>query len=133
MNSLQKGSYGEKIFETKCIEKGWDCYSPVANQTRADYIIDRGKGFERVQVKSTTAQSGKIVAFIFKTQTNSKDKKVYFYSKEEVDIFAIVDIESKDVYVVDNKADGNKAITLRVDKPKNNQTKGIHLAENFKI
>jgi hypothetical protein len=133
VNTLEQGSYAEKIFELKCIEKSWECLKPISNQTRYDYLINRGNGFERVQVKGTTVRSNKLMVPIFKQQTNSKNKKVLFYKESEVDTFAIIDRDSKEVYLVKNDGRVTKQISLRVVPSKNNQIKNVVFASNYKV
>lgn len=133
MNTLEQGSYAEKIFELKCIEKGWECFEPITSQTRCDYILNRGNGFERCQVKGTTIKNGKLIISLFKRQTNSSDKKVYFYTKDEIDTFIAVDRDNKDnVYLIPNIFEkGRFQVSLRLEPTKNKQTKKVTYASDY--
>lgn len=57
------------------------------------------------------------------------------YEIDQFDYFAIVDLETLEVYFVPAKTALQNAnvFTLRLTRPKNNQVQGINFAENFKI
>jgi len=50
--SQSKGKAAEVLFELLCLKKGWHCCKPIADFMQYDYIIDRGSGFEKIQVKT---------------------------------------------------------------------------------
>lgn len=47
-----KGKTAEILFELLCIKNDWHCCKPITDFMQYDYIIDRGFGFEKIQVKS---------------------------------------------------------------------------------
>jgi hypothetical protein len=51
--SQSKGKSAEILFELLCLKKDWHCCKPITDSMQYDYIIDRGSGFEKIQVKTS--------------------------------------------------------------------------------
>ena len=131
MNTLVKGDIAEKKFELLCIEKGIDIFKPVNSGNVIDYMIILNNTPLRVQVKHYTKRNGKIEMYMYKDSSNSKSSKRRFYTTANIDLFLVL---SDDVwYSIPITAEEQKCVVLRVEPSKNNQQKGVKLAENYTL
>jgi hypothetical protein len=138
MNSSIQGDIGEAYAAAKMLEKEWVVLKPIGDNRKYDLVIDRGLGFEKVQVKSTQCVNGCLIAATLTLHNTTKKSKAIQYTLDEVDLFCIYDRESRNLYLVDAKEyteDDDftirKCIRLRIDMPKNNQTKGVVWAKDY--
>ena len=126
--SNQKGDIGEAYFVLRATEKGyWTGKMP--QDCPYDYVLDRGNGIERVQVKyRSSARKGTIQ--LNANNTSPQSNRSY---KNFVDQFAVFNPETSEVYLVPAKlVTDNSAAVFRVEQPKNNQTKGITFLSEFR-
>ena len=92
-----------------------------------DFVLDRGKGLERVQVKYRSANNGSIQ--VNSTSTSLSSHRSY---KDQVDQFAVYCPETKEVYLIPaEKITKGSASVFRLAPAKNNQSKGVTLISNF--
>jgi hypothetical protein len=93
-SSCKKGKAAEYVFVARCMLAGLDCFTTVAEDSRADLVVN-GK---RVQVKKMTPEN---TLNIRKVGCNSKtNTKIYNYTKADIDYFAAVDLSTFEVFVV---------------------------------
>jgi hypothetical protein len=124
----QLAKEGELRFAAEFLRKGWQVFLPYGDDSPVDLLIEKEGKFKRVQVKATRPIDGAIHCRL-KSSNNWQVKK---YTKKETDYFAIYDYENKKGYLVEiEDIEGMTEPLLRLEKPKNNQTKGIRLAENY--
>jgi hypothetical protein len=124
----------------RMLELGWIVLKPYGDNQRYDMVVDRGKGFEKVQVKSTSLKNGCIIASTHSIYNTTKISKSVQYTIDDIDTFCIYCRDTKDVYIVpardyleeDNKTI-RKSIKLRVDPTKNNQQKNVKWANAYKV
>lgn len=110
MKTIIKGTVGEKLFELKCLEKGWVCYKPIVPQSRVDYIVDfDGTGnVKPVQVQSRTFNSNRVVC---ETYNIVQGKRVN-YSMEDISVFVVVDLVTQNLYLLENKEGIDSTVIL---------------------
>ena len=138
MNTKVKGNIAESFVIAKCMAHGWTVLEPRGENDPYDIVIDKhdGKGFQKVQVKSSTYYDDKgcLIAMITRVRNNSKGVIRKYYSRDEVDYFGVYSPELDKVYLIhfdDKKAKG--ALQLRVKPAKNNNAKNVMHAEKFEI
>jgi len=98
--TIEKGYLGSLIFEKKLIENEWNVFKPVLENGKVDMIIEKNNKYLKIQIK--TVQSGqynKIIP-VRKISHNMGEYKIKKYTKEDIDYFVGVDVESEDVYII---------------------------------
>ena len=118
-NELQIGKAGEYIVCADIIIKGLVCY-PSEQGLPYDVVIDNGSRLLKCQVKTTTAPR-KIpqrfkdsYAYIFNVKRHGRNN-VKRYQENDVDLFALVELETKTVAYIKNE-EMPDTLNLRVDR-----------------
>ena len=131
MNTKAIGELSEAFVLAHFLKLGWIVLQPFGDNQRYDLVIDRGNGFETVQVK-TAKLHGSIL--YFKTCSSyahrGNGKKGY---KGQVDLFATYSPELNKVYLMPVDIIGSSSCSLRIEPSKNHQQKKTHLASEFEI
>jgi|266.fasta.fasta_contig_61_1123142_length_1203_multi_2_in_0_out_0_2 hypothetical protein len=129
MNNKNKGEIGERIAIGELAKFGIDILLPMSDNLPFDFVIFRNNKFYKCQVKSSFQQSSRSSGAIYFSlvSNNWYSKKQKVYTKEDIDIFILCDGNS--IYLFPQKdLEGYKSITIRTETPKNNQVKGLTLA-----
>lgn len=103
------------------------CVSIPFGNLRYDFILDYKNKLYKIQAKSAKYLEKNNSFFIYLTSGNSK--RVKKYEDHEIDFFCTF-FDNK-CYLIPKKNVNTKHFTLRLERPKNNQEKGVHLAENY--
>ena len=118
-NEMQVGKAGEYLVCADLILKGFVAF-PSEQGLPYDVILDNGDKMLRVQVKTTTGprvvpqRLKESKAYVFSIKRAGKDKKTR-YSSEEIDLFALVCLDTKKVgYLLAD--DIPVTINIRVDE-----------------
>ena len=61
MHSVAKGDLTVAMLTARFLKLGYAVLKPVTELSRYDLVIDRGKGFERVQCKTARSKGGAII------------------------------------------------------------------------
>lgn len=115
---LQIGKAGEYMVCTDLILKGFVAY-PSEQGLPYDVVLDTGRKLIKIQVKTTQAykripqRSKESYAYIFQIKRAGRNGKT-IYSEAEIDLFALVCLDTMSVGYVKNK-DMPSTINLRVD------------------
>ncbi len=121
-----KGDLAEMRVGAKFLEKGWYVSYPFGDDAPYDLIVDIDGTLNKVQVKHIKSDKG---ALRFRLHSNSGVSY-----KETVDLMSIYDSETEEIYLMNpNDFENSTEVSLRLVKPKNNQTKGVIMAEQYKI
>lgn len=119
---------GEMRFAAEFLRKGWQIFLPYGEDSPIDLLIEKEGIFKRIQIKSTSPIRGAIHCRI-KSSNNWQVKR---YTKKEIDFFGIYDYVHKRGYLIPiEDMEGMTEAILRLDKAKNNQSKGIRFAEKY--
>ena len=117
-NEMQIGKAGEYIVCADVIMKGLIAY-PSEQGLPYDVVIDNGTRLLKCQVKTTSAprripqRSKESFAYIFNVKRHGKGN-VKRYTPDDVDLFALVELENRTVAYVKNE-EMPDTINLRVD------------------
>lgn len=124
----QLSKEGELRFAAEFIRTGWEIFLPYGEDGPVDLLISKDGNFKRIQVKSTCPMNGTIHCRV-KSSNNWQVKK---YTRKEIDFFGIYDYVNKKGYLIpiEDMENMTEAI-IRIEKAKNNQTKGVRLAEKY--
>lgn len=98
MNTVKKGKAAEALVISKLLQLGANVYTPVSEDSKVDLIYELENKYIKVQVKAV-GTSGNIQ--VRKIGVNSKtNTKIYWYTEEDVDAFAAVDLITNSVYMI---------------------------------
>lgn len=128
------GLIAQNKAELRAIEKGYLISKPVTDCSRYDMIVDTNDGLKRVQVKYAGSKpvnsTGSCLVDFRKVSINGKERNGY--SKEEVDaILVYIPNMDKICYFPIDLVENKTSLTICFERPKNNQTKGIVLVEDY--
>lgn len=134
INTVTIGDIGESIAIMKFTQNGCIVSKPLSNNARYDLIVEINNKLYRIQVKTISSIKDGKMEFATKT-TNYVNGTWYSneYTKKEVDCFFLYCAENNWCGLYFGEEDGSfqKNCTIRLLPTKNNQTKGIRLAENY--
>lgn len=135
MNTKQVGTVSEAMVLAHFLKLGWKVLMPFGDNERYDLVIDRGSGFETVQVKTGRMAEGAIVVPTCSTigHTGSGRLMMNRSYAGEVDLLAAYEPTSGGVYLVPMESCGKKEIRLRVSPTRNGQVRKVRLASEYKI
>jgi len=86
----------------------------------------------RVSVKYRTLSKGSVMVVFSSSYSDSHGVHTKAVDKSLIDLLAIYCPETSEVYYV-IPSHFDRSVTLRIEQPKNNQTKGINLAKDYLI
>lgn len=135
MNSKSKGDISETAIMLAFLKLGMAVSIPFGDNESYDLVVDFNGTFKSIQVKTGSFRNGCVVADLknsINTKNVVKEKRKRESYVGKVDYIAIYCIELNKCYLINPENFGAKAY-LRIDPPKNNQTKNIVWAENYKL
>lgn len=135
------GKIGEVTTIKKFIENGIQVYTPILDNTKVDLVAEFDGKLQRVQVKSSSQCVGvdngatrfKLLSVGNIFNHGIATSKHTPYELDEVDYFALYDCNEDNVYLIKNKEDLQKDITLRHTPPTGGQTRHINYASDYQI
>ena len=137
MNTKQIGEVSEACILAELLKKGYSVSKPFGDNQKYDLIIDDRNYLLKAQCKTATLVNGALQCPITRTKGIWKKGEAHRepYSNKDVDVFLFYNEDLNKVYWVPFSLVSNKktAISLRVEKTKNNQNKGVFLAESFEL
>ena len=134
MNTKSIGNIGEAKVLCKFVELGVPVYIPFGDNEKADLIADFNGKLNKIQVKtSIKAEDGKMIFSITSSTEHRKNGVKHIYTPDEIDYFACYNITRDKIFLVSVEDAGNVQLTIRYEKPKNNQTANIRFEEDYLI
>lgn len=123
-NTNRKGDIAELAVAKKFLELGYWVSYPFGDDAPYDLVVDMNGEFKRVQVKHLKPLNNTL-----RFMLHSDSGKPY---KETTDLMVGYNPEDGKMYTIKpNDFDSNISVSLKLNKPKNNQNKGVNLAENY--
>ena len=132
LTSNDKGNIAEAAIALEAIRLGIEVLKPIAEHVRYDLAFDLGHRILRVQCKWARRDGAVIVAHLvgFRQTTNGPVRSTY--SADEIDAVALYCDELNQVYLIHaDVIDGQSAIHLRLEAPKNGQRAAINWAQQY--
>lgn len=111
-------------------EKGYVVADPLTEHASFDLIIWKDGVARTVQVKYRSKSDGKVQVRFVSHHSDSNGFHREPVDKEKIDLYCIYCPETDKCYYVDPDNFG-KSVSLRIDKPKNNQTDSINFADDY--
>lgn len=144
-HSLSLGTIGELAVIKKFLEYNFAVYTPVVDIDGVDLIVRYDHLSLNIQVKSstvskdinqdTTTFSLYKISRHYGENGTFKDEKVK-YGIDEVDYFALYDVETDDVFLIENNSTIGKTISIRKrpsDKILGRQEQNIHMYYDYQF
>lgn len=127
------GNIAEAHVLAALCDKFYTVLIPYGGGCRYDLLIDNDGQFTRVQCKNGCLRNGRI---LFKTCSVDRNwsghsSKERSYTADEIDAFGVYCPELGTVYLVPLKDCATSRVTLRINPPRNGQTKGIRYASDY--
>jgi hypothetical protein len=127
------GDLAEIEIAAALMRSGRRVLRPLSNGLRYDLVVDNNDGtFTRVQCKSGVLKNGGV---LFRVYSLSGHRTQALSYRGQVDAFGVYCAQTRASYLVPmSDIEGcNTMVCLRVSPAKNSQTRGIHLAEDYRI
>lgn len=132
LTSKQKGILTEEIIKLWFIEHGITISIPIGDNSRYDLIADFNGKLIRFQCKTgNLTRTVDCLNFACASiKNNSTGNHRTKYTENDIDYFCTINPNTRQVYFVPVSECGNEC-DLRYTLPKNNQKKGIKMAEDY--
>jgi len=115
--------------------QGYTAYLPFGENTRCDVITYDGRRLSRIQCKTGRLLNGSVVFRTSSSYLHHPNPKIHSRPYHgEVDEFAVFCPELGSVYLIPIEELPNECVAhLRVDPPRNNQTRRVRMAGAYEI
>lgn len=101
--TIEKGYIGQLIVEKKFLNEGWILYRPILENGKIDLIAEKDNKYIRIQIKtakySDSKHKNKLIP-VFKVSHNMGQYKIHWYTKDEIDYFIGVDVDTEDIFII---------------------------------
>lgn len=126
------GEITEQQVALAFLKQGILVSKPLVQSSRYDFIVDINNKLYKIQVKTGTYKENSYLEFATSTShTNTQGTLNISYTANDVDFFAT--IYENQCYLIPFELCGKRAQRIRFIPTKNNQTKGILFAKDFKL
>jgi len=131
-HTKQKGDLGVLKAQLDLFEQGFILLNPMTEHAPFDLVAYKDKKFLRIQVKyKSVDKTGSITVHFRSCWADKNGTHMQAVDKREVDIYCIYCPDTDECYYF-NPSEFKRSVTLRVEMPKNNQSKNIKLATDYK-
>ena len=131
-HTKEKGDLGVLKAQLDLFEQDFLILNPVTEHAPFDLVAYKDWRFLRVQVKyKSLDKTGSVTVHFRSCWADKNGTHMQQTNKDEVDLCCIYCPDTDECYYLDPKK-YNRSVTLRVEMPRNNQTKNIKLAVDFR-
>jgi hypothetical protein len=127
-----KGDLGVLKVAADLAEQDFLILHPLTEHASFDLVAYKNNKFLRIQVKYRTAVKGLLQISFSTVWSDTHGLHRQSINKNEVDIFAVFCPDTQECYYI-NPKDFNTSVALRISTPKNNQSKNVKLAADYKL
>ena len=128
MQTREKGTLTESKILAAFVEAGYLVSLPFGDGHKYDLVIDDGRRVQRVQCKTGRVRNGGLLFNACSFSGNAGTRRDY---KDAAELFAVLNVETGDVYVIPVEEVGHTVACLRLSPTLSGQSKGIRWAENY--
>lgn len=130
-NPKSIGEKSEGMVLAKFLQIGWIVLIPFGDNQRYDFVIDRGFGFERVQVKTGRYSKGSLEFKVCSSQVH-RNKGTSHY-RGQCDLFSVYEPKLNKFYLISVNECGINSVKLRIDQTKSINQSKIKWAKDYEI
>lgn len=124
-HTKDKGDLGLLKAQLDLFGKGFMILNPMTEHAPFDLVIYKDRSFKRVQVKYKSVSKNGSLCISFRSSWADKNgTHVRSVDKREIDLYCIYCPDTDACYYFDPKK-FKRSITLRVNRPRNNQNKHV--------
>ena len=128
MQTREKGTLTESKILAAFVEAGYLVSLPFGDGHKYDLVIDDGRRVQRVQCKTGRVRNGGLLFNACSFSGNAGTRRDY---KDAAELFAVLNVETGDVYVIPVEEVGHTVACLRLNPTLSGQSKGIRWAKNY--
>ncbi len=82
------------------MKNGFNLFKPMLENGKVDLIVEKDGIYKKIQIKTVQEQrSGKLIP-VRKISHNMGEYKIKRYTKEDIDYFVGVDVDTEDLYIL---------------------------------
>jgi hypothetical protein len=127
-----KGDLGVLKAQIDLFEQGFTIFVPLSEHCPFDLVAYKNGEFNRVQVKYRSMDRfGKILVKFSTCWADSSGTHTSPIDKNEVDLYCVYCPETDECYYLEPDRYGSN-VSLRVETPKNGQTKNVNFASDYR-
>ena len=127
-----KGDLGVLKAQVSLYEQGYLILQPATDHAPFDLVAYKDGRFKRVQVRyKSLDKTGALTVHFRSCWADKNGTHLRAIDKDEIDLYCIYCPDTDECYYFD-PADYNKSVTLRVEAPKNNQTKNVKFTADYR-
>lgn len=130
MDVKTRGEVTEAIVLSELVKRNVAVSTPFGENHRYDFVVDIADNFYRLQCKTARHQGDTIQFQVNSTSPSNTEQKKADY-KGDVDYFITHSRETTRTYLVPIGSVGTSVKTLRLERPKNNQSTGVDMAADY--
>ena len=133
--TIEKGYLGDLLVEKKFIEHEFNLFKPVLENGKVDLIVEKNNVYLKVQIKTVQNTKYNKAIPVRKISHNMGEYKIKRYTKEDIDFFIGVDLETEDLYILPVSFSSKYATSISISccqEYKNNFKQLELLCENIK-
>jgi PD-(D/E)XK nuclease superfamily protein len=129
-HTKDKGDLGVAKAYCDLVEKGYLVLFPSTEHAPFDLVSYDGNNFVRIQVKYRRAVRGVLQINLINWWADKNGSHGKQVDKKQVDVVCVYCPDTDKCYYF-KCVDVNVSVSLRVDTPKNNQSKNVRFAEDY--
>ena len=129
-HTKNKGDLGVAKAHCDLVEKGFIVLFPTTEHASFDLVAYDGTRFIRMQVKYRRAVNGSVQVRLHNWWADRNGSHPRILDKDQIDLFCVYCPDTDKCYYFDPKS-VQSYFTIRIEAPKNNQSIGINLADDF--
>jgi len=131
-HTKEKGDLGVLKAQADLHQQGYQILIPLTEHAPFDVVIYKDGKFQRVQVKyKSVDKNGKLEIQFRSCWTDKHGTHMRPTDKNSIDLFCVYCPDTDECYYI-NPKDYEVSVCLRVKKPKNNQSKFVKNASDYR-
>ena len=91
---------GYNLVEKALLQRDWDLYVPVLEDTKIDCIAIKENKIHKIQIKTIQKDGSNKYLPVRKINHNQGEYKIHLYNIDEINFFFGVDLDTENIYVV---------------------------------
>lgn len=130
-HTKDKGDLAQAKVQADLIERGAMVLLPLTEHAPFDLVAYLDGAFYRVQVKFRTVTRGVLPVHFRSVWADRNGVHAKRMPRHEVDVVAVYSPDTRQCYYIDPQ-DFGESVNLRTTAPRNGQSSGIHLADDYR-
>lgn len=121
--TIEKGYIGQLLVELAFLKNGFNLFKPMLENGKVDLIVEKDGVYKKIQIKTVQEQNSSKFIPVRKLSHNMGEYKIKRYTKEDIDYFVGVDIDTEDLYILPVEFSSKYATSVSINscqKYKNN-------------